>query len=84
VCSFNAVTAGHEVILNEMDLGLDNGEFVAEVSESVVGMSILLDFGRRIPVVEVSNGVMESVVGGSGAVEEGIKPNGDWLGDIGQ
>jgi hypothetical protein len=83
-CGFNAVAAGHEVVLNEMDLSLDDGEFIAEVSESVVGMSVAFDFGHRVPVIEVSNSTTESVVHGSGVVEEGVEPNRDWLGDIGR
>jgi hypothetical protein len=75
---FNAVMAGREVVLNEMDLGLDDGEFVAEVLESVVSASVLVDFGGCVPVVKVSNGVTESVVCRSGAVEESVEPNGDW------
>jgi hypothetical protein len=67
-----------------MDLGLDDSEFVAEVSESVIGMSVPLDLGSRVPVIEVGDGVTEGVVCRSGAVEEGIEPNGDWLGDIGR
>jgi hypothetical protein len=81
---FNAVATWREVILNKMDLGLDDGELVMEVSELVVGASVLLDFGSRIPVVKVSNGAMEGVVCGSGAVEESVEPNWHWLGDIGR
>jgi len=66
-----------------MDLGLDDGEFIAEVSESVVGALVPLDFGGCVPVIEVSNGVMESVVCRSGAIEESVEPNRDWLGDVG-
>jgi hypothetical protein len=82
--NFNAVAAGRKVILNKMDLGLDDGEFIVEVSELVVGASVLLDFGCCIPVIEVSNGATESVVHGSGAVEEGVEPNRHWLSDVRQ
>jgi hypothetical protein len=77
------IVAWCEIVLNEMDLGLDDGEFIAEVSESVVGALVPLDFGGCVPVIEVSNGVMESVVCRSGAIEESVEPNRDWLGDVG-
>jgi hypothetical protein len=80
---FNAVTACHEVIFNEMNLSLNDGKFIMEVSESVVGASVPLNFCSCISVIEVSDGAMESVVCGSGAIEEGVEPNRDWLGDIG-
>jgi hypothetical protein len=76
------VAARCEVIFNEMNLGLDDGKFIAEVPESVVGALVPLNLGSCIPVIEVGDGAMERVVCGSGAVEEGVEPNGDWLGDI--
>jgi hypothetical protein len=81
---FNVVAACCEVVLNEMNLGLDNGEFIVEVSESVVSAPVSLNFSGRIPVIEVSNGTTKSVVGGSGAVEECVEPNGEWLGNVGR
>ena len=67
-----------------MNLGLNDGELIMEVSELVVGASVSLDFCSCVPVVEVSNGTTESVVCGSGSIEEGVEPNRDWLGDIGR
>jgi hypothetical protein len=66
-----------------MDLSLDDGELIVEVSESVVGTSVPFDFGGCVPVVEIGDGAMEGVVRRSGAIEEGIEPNRDWLSDIG-
>jgi hypothetical protein len=83
-CSFKAVAAGREIVLNEMDLGLDDGKLVVEVSESVVGALVLLYFSGCVPIVEIGNSATEGVVCGSGAVEEGVEPNRDWLGDVGQ
>jgi hypothetical protein len=67
-----------------MDLSLDDGKFVVEVLESVVGTSVPLDFSGHIPVVEVSDGAMEGVVCGGRAIEEGVEPNGDWLSSVRQ
>jgi hypothetical protein len=78
------VAAWREVIFNEMDLGLDDGKFVVEVLESVVGTSVPLDFSGHIPVVEVSDGATEGVVCGGRAIEEGVEPNGGQLGDVGR
>jgi hypothetical protein len=81
---FNAVAAVCEVVFNKMDLSLNDGKLVAEVLESVVSTSVPLDFGGCIPIIEIGDGVTECVVSGSGAVEEGVEPNGDWLGNIGR
>jgi hypothetical protein len=81
---FKMVMAGHEVILNKVNLSLDDGKFVTEVSKSVVGASVPLNFGSHIPVVEVGNGAIEGVVCGSGAVKKGIEPNRHWLSDVGR
>jgi hypothetical protein len=80
--SFNTVSARCEIVFNEMHLGLDDGEFVTEVTESVVLTVVLLDFGGGISVVEVGNGTSKCVVGRSGAVEECIEPGGSWLSNI--
>jgi hypothetical protein len=66
-----------------MDLGLDDGKLIMEVSESVVGMSVSFNFGGCVPVVKVRNGVTKGVVCGSGTIEEGVEPNGGWLSDVG-
>jgi hypothetical protein len=66
-----------------MNLGLDDSKFITEVSELVVGASVPLDFYGCIPVVEVGDGTTESVVCRSGAVEESVEPDRDWLGNIG-
>jgi hypothetical protein len=78
----DAVSACREIVFSEMYFGLDDGEFVVEVVESVVLTAVSLDFGGGIPVVEVGNGVTECVVGGSGAVKERVEPSGNWLGDV--
>jgi hypothetical protein len=80
--SFNMVVSHCEVVFSEMHLGLDDCELVAEVTESVVLTAELLDFGGGISVVEVGNSVVESVEGGSRAIEEGVEPDGEWFGDV--
>jgi hypothetical protein len=82
-CGFKAVTAERKVILNKMNLGLDDSELIAEVSKSVIGVSVSFDLSSCISIVEVSNSATEGVVGGSGTIEEGVEPNGDWLGNVG-
>jgi hypothetical protein len=66
-----------------MNLGLDDSELIAEVSKSVIGVSVSFDLSSCISIVEVSNSATEGVVGGSGTIEEGVEPNGDWLGNVG-
>src|SRR5580693_1602572 len=61
VHSFDAVAAGSKVVLHKMNFGLDNGEFVMEVSELIVGASVTFNFSQRIPVVKVGNGTTEGV-----------------------
>jgi hypothetical protein len=78
----NVVTTGCEVILNEVYFGLDKCKLIAEVAESVVITAITLDFGRGVPIVEIHDGVAESVVGGGWAVEQCIEPTWQWLGGI--
>jgi hypothetical protein len=80
--SFNTVSARCEIIFNEMHLGLNDGEFVTEVAESVILMAVSLDFGGGVSVIEVGNGMSKCVVGRSGAIEECIEPGGNWLGDV--
>ena len=65
-----------------MHLGLDNGEFVVEVAELIVLLSISLDFGGGVPVIKVGNGMTDCVVSGSGAIEKCVEPSGDWLDNI--
>jgi hypothetical protein len=57
------VARGCQIIFDEMDLGLYEREFVAEVSEAVVLSPIALQFGGGVPVVEVGDGAAEGVEG---------------------
>jgi hypothetical protein len=70
------------IVLGEMDLSLYNGEFVTEVSESIVLSTVALQFGGGVPVVEVGDGPSEGVEGRSWPDEEGLEPAREWLGDI--
>jgi hypothetical protein len=79
---FDAIVACHKVVLNEMNLGLYDGKFVTEVSESVISASVPLNFCGCVPVVEVGDSVMEGVVGWGWTIEESIEPDRDQLGDI--
>jgi hypothetical protein len=79
---FNAVSARCEVILSEMHLGLDDGEFIAEMAESVVLTTELFDLGSGVPIVEVGNGTSEGVICGGRAIEEGVEPRGEGVGDV--
>ena len=65
-----------------MHLGLNDGNFVAEMAESVVLAAEPLDFGSGVPIIEVGNGVSECVVGGGWTVEEGVEPRGEGVGDV--
>jgi hypothetical protein len=65
-----------------MYLGLDNGELVAEVPESIVLTMKSFDLSGGVPIVEVGDGATECVEGGSWAIEEGVEPYGEWLRDI--
>jgi hypothetical protein len=71
-----------QIVLGEMNLGLYNGEFVSEVSESVVLPTIALQFGGGVPVVEVGDGAAEGVEGWGWPDKEGLEPTRKWLGDI--
>ena len=71
-----------EVIFSKMHLGLDDGELVAEVSESVVLSTAALQFGGGIPVVEVGDGAAEGMEGWGRTDEEGLEPAREWLGDV--
>jgi hypothetical protein len=71
-----------QIVLGEMDLSLYNGEFIAEVSESVVLSSVALQFSGGVPVVEVGDGASEGMEGRSWPDEEGLEPAWEWLGDI--
>jgi hypothetical protein len=79
---FNTISARCEVVLSEMHLGLDNGELIAEMAESVVLAAELLNFSSGIPIVEVGNGASEHVIGGGRTVEEGVEPCGDGFGNL--
>jgi hypothetical protein len=80
--SFKAVTSRCEVVFSEVHLGLDDGKFVAEVSESIVLAMEALQFGGGVPIVEVGNGAAECVKGRGWADEEGVEPYGKGLGDV--
>jgi hypothetical protein len=71
-----------QIVLSEMNLGLYNGEFVAEVSESVVLPTIAFEFGRGVPVIKVGDGMAESVKCWGRPKEEALEPTREWLGDI--
>jgi hypothetical protein len=71
-----------QIVLGEMDLSLYDGEFITEVSESIVLSTIALQFGGGVPVVEVGDGAAESVERWGRPDEEGLEPAREWLGDI--
>jgi hypothetical protein len=71
-----------EVIFSEMHLSLDNGEFVAEVLESIILATEVLQFGGGIPIVEVGDGAVECVEGRGWAGEEGVEPYGKGFSDV--
>ena len=50
-----------QIVFNEMDFGLYECEFVAEVAEAVVLPPIALQLGGGVPVVEVGDGAAEGV-----------------------
>jgi hypothetical protein len=66
---FDAIAARREIILSEMHLSLDDGELIAEMTQSVVLSAVAFNFGSGVPVVEVGNGTTEGMVGRGGAVE---------------
>jgi hypothetical protein len=76
------IAACRKVILSKMHLGLDDGKLIAEMAQSVILSTVMLDFGGSVPVIKVGNGVMEGVVGGGGAVEQSVEPDRDGLGDV--
>jgi hypothetical protein len=55
------VARRRQIVLNEMDFGLYECEFVAEVSEAVVLSPVALQLGGGVPVVEVGDGAAEGV-----------------------
>jgi hypothetical protein len=65
----NAVAARCDVVFIQIDLGLDESEFVAEVAQTVVVAAVTLDFGESVPVVEVVDGMVECVEGGGRSIE---------------
>jgi hypothetical protein len=69
VGGFNVVPACREVVFSKMYLGLDDGELVVEVAQAVILSMVTFDFGSGIPVVEVSNGAAEGVVGRGRSIE---------------
>jgi hypothetical protein len=52
------------------------------MAELVILAAESFDFGSGVPVVKVSNGASECVIGGRGTVEECVEPGGDGLGDV--
>jgi hypothetical protein len=79
---FDVVLTCCEVIFSEMYLSLDDGEFVAEVAESVVLTAESFDLGNGIPVIEIGNGALEGVICGGRAIEEGVEPRGEGVGNV--
>jgi hypothetical protein len=71
-----------QIVLGEMDLGLYDGELVAEVSELVVLSTVALQLGGGIPVVEVGDGAAEGMEGWGWSDEEGLEPTRERLGDV--
>ena len=76
------MTSRCEVVFSEVYLSLDDGEFVAKVSESVVLATEVFQFGGGIPIVEVRNGTAECMEGGGWADEEGVEPYGKGFSDV--
>jgi hypothetical protein len=79
---FDAISARREIVLSEMHLGLDDGEFVAEMAESIVLVAVVFDFGGSVSVVEVGNSTTECVVSGGRAIKQGVEPDGNRLSDV--
>jgi hypothetical protein len=79
---FEAMTRCRQIVFGEMNLGLYDGELVAEVLETVVLSSVALQFGGGVPVVEVGDGTVEGMEGWGWPAEESLEPAGKWLGDI--
>jgi hypothetical protein len=71
-----------QIVLNEMDFGLYEREFVAEMSEAVVLPSIPFQLGGGVPVVEVGDGAAEGVKGRGRPAKQALEPTGEWLGDV--
>jgi hypothetical protein len=80
--SFKAVTGRPKIVFSKVYFGLDDGEFVAEVLESVILVAVALQFSGGIPVVEVSDGVTECVEGGGWSDKECVEPYGEGFGDV--
>jgi hypothetical protein len=66
---FDAIAACRKIVLSEMHLSLDDGELIAEMTQSVVLSMVAFDFSSGVPVVKVGNGTTESMVGRGGAIE---------------
>jgi hypothetical protein len=79
---FKAVASCCEVIFSKMHLGLDDGELVAEVSESVVLAMVALQFGGGVPIIKVGDGAAEGMESGGWADEKGVEPYGQGFGDV--
>jgi hypothetical protein len=65
-----------------MHLGLNDGEFVAEVSESIVLATVALQFSGGVPIVEIGDGAAEGMKGRGWTDEEGVELNGQRFGDV--
>jgi hypothetical protein len=79
---FKVVVSCCEVIFSEMHLGLDDGELVVEMSESVVLAMEALQFSGGVLVVEVGDGAAECVEGGGRSGEESVEPYGERFGNV--
>ena len=75
VGGFDAIATRHKVVFNEMHLSLDEGEFVSEAAEPVVGVPEMLDLGDGVPIIEGGHSAVESVVGRGRAIEQGVEPH---------
>jgi hypothetical protein len=53
---FDAIAACREVVFSKMYLGLDDGEFVTEVTQAVVLSAVAFDLSGGVPIVKVGDG----------------------------
>jgi hypothetical protein len=73
------MAAGSEVVFDEVNLGLYDRKFVAEVAQAVIEAAVAFDLSRGFPMLEIGNGGAEGVEGRSGAIEQGVEPTREWL-----
>jgi hypothetical protein len=79
---FKVVAGCREVVFSKMHLSLDDGELVAEVSESIILVTVALQFGGGVPIIEVGDGASECVEGGGWTDEESVEPAGKGFSDV--